>query len=224
MKNIIKLIVLVISGINISYGQQSKSGNEENGLMRVNLYGSYAFEDSFDSYYDYGNYYQGQLQDGFQYGMGVEFQVKPNSYVELLYLREDTSAPTQYYNGGLYDKFADFDVAMNYILLAGNKSFRKSGSMVEGFGGLMAGMVVIGVDNPASNYSETATKFAWGVKGGMIVWASKKVGVKLQAQMLSATQSVGGGVFFGTGGVGAGVSAYSSLYQFSLGGGLVFNL
>jgi hypothetical protein len=50
------------------------------------------------------------------------------------------------------------------------------------------------------------------------------VGVKLQAQLLSITQSVGGGVFFGTGGASAGISSYSSVYQFSLGGGLVFEL
>ena len=35
---------------------------------------------------------------------------------------------------------------------------------------------------------------------------------------------MGGGLYFGTGGAGAGVSTYSSYYQFNLGGGLVFKL
>lgn len=203
------------------YGQDMGGSGRS---VRLNLYGSYAFEDGFDSYYDYGNYYQGTLKDGFQYGGGIEVELQDDVYLEVLYLREDTHAPTQYYNGGLYDKFADFDIAMNYIMLGGTKSFRNPGSAFEGFGGLMAGVGVINIDNPTTNNSQNATKFAWGLKAGAVIWASKRVGIKLQGQMLSITQSVGGGVYFGTGGTGAGVSSYSSLYQFTLGGGLVFEL
>jgi hypothetical protein len=42
--------------------------------------------------------------------------------------------------------------------------------------------------------------------------------------LLSAVQAVGGGLYFGTGGAGAGVSGFSTFYQFSLGGGLVFKI
>ena len=51
-----------------------------------------------------------------------------------------------------------------------------------------------------------------------------KVAIKLQGQLMSAVQSAGGGLYFGTGGAGAGVSTYSSMYQFGLGGGLVISL
>jgi hypothetical protein len=44
----------------------------------------------------------------------------------------------------------------------------------------------------------------------------------LQAQLQSAVQAFGGGLFVGTGGVGAGVNSYSTIMQFGLGGGLVF--
>jgi hypothetical protein len=194
------------------------------GQTRINLYGAYTFEDSFDSYYDNGNYYQGQFQGGFQYGIGVEREIRSGVSVELSYLRLDTNAPTQYYDGGLFDQYADFDVSLNYIMLGANRSFTKPGSKVEGFGGFMAGVGIVNIDNPTTNKSDSATKFAWGLKGGATIWATKKVGVKLQAQLLSITQSIGGGVYFGTGGAGAGVSSYSSVYQFSLGGGLVFEL
>ncbi|WP_396158861.1 hypothetical protein [Flavobacterium sp.] len=217
---------LLLFSSSILYSQQINNTTSSNNkkAIRVNLYGSYTFEDSFDSYYDAGNYYQGQLQDGMQYGAGVEFEIHPNTFLELSYLRQDTNAPTQYYNGGLFDKYADFDVTMNYIMLGGNHSFRRPNSQIEGFGGLMAGMAIIDIKNPNSNYSDSVTKFAWGAKGGAIIWATKAIGVKLQAQLLSVTQSVGGGIAIGTGGVGAGVSSYSSIYQFSLGGGLVFAL
>lgn len=204
----------------------AQDGGGSGRSIRVNLYGSYAFEDGFDSYYDYGNYYQGTIEDGFQYGGGIEVELKNDTYLEILYLREDTNAPTQYYNGGLYDKYANFDVALNYIMLGGNKYFGKPGSSVQGFGGFMAGIGIVNIDSatPSVNYSESATKFAWGLKAGAVIWASDVVGIKLQGQMLSIAQSVGGGVYFGTGGAGAGVSSYSSLYQFTLGGGLVFEL
>ena len=216
MKNTIRLIVTVFMlSCTASYAQNN---------FRLNLYGAYTFEDNFDSYYDFGNYYQGQLQDGFQYGLGIELEVHPNSFVELSYLREGTHAPTQYYDGGVFNKYANFDVDLNYILLGGTRSFRAPDSDFEGFVGIMAGIGVIGIDNPNNNISDSATKFAWGLKAGVTYWASKNVGIKFQGQMLSITQSVGGGVYFGTGGVSTGVSSYSSLYQFSLGGGLVFDL
>jgi hypothetical protein len=224
MKNVFKLLVTVFLTVsNFSFAQGTAIGEKSDNSLRINLYGSYAFKDSFNSYYDYGNYYQGQLQDGFQYGLGLEFEIKPSLNIEVLYLREDTNAPTQYYNGGDFDKYDDFSVSMNYVLLAGNKCFRKKGSVFEGFGGIMAGVAIIGIDG-SSNYSQTATKFAWGAKCGAIVWATDNVGLKFQCQLISAVQSLGGGAAFGTGGLGVGVSANSSLYQMTLGGGLVFNL
>ena len=130
----------------------------------LTFYGAYAFEDSFDSYYDYENYYQGQLQDGFQYGIGAEFEVRPNSFVEISSLREDTNALTQYYDGGIFDKYANFEVAMNYVLLGASRSSRKPGSAIEGFGGFMARLGILNIQNPNTNKSNSATKFAWGLR------------------------------------------------------------
>jgi hypothetical protein len=66
--------------------------------------------------------------------------------------------------------------------------------------------------------SGSATKFAWGFRGGVLLNASEKIGIKLSASLLSAVQGAGAGVYLGTGGAGAGVSTYSSMYQFALGG------
>jgi hypothetical protein len=208
----------------ISFAQDTTSDFRSGPSIRLNLYGAYAFDDSFDSYYDYENYYEGTLQGGFIYGGGIEYELARNSFIELSYQRLDTNAPTRYYAGGLFDQYADFDVAANYIMLGGNRSFRKPGAMIEGFGGLSAGMAIVNIENPNTGNSDNLTKFAWGMKAGAIVWASDKVGIKLQGQLLSVTQSVGGGIYFGTGGGGAGVSSYSTFYQFTLGGGLVFDL
>jgi len=88
----------------------------------------------------------------------------------------------------------------------------------------MLGMGVFNVTNPDNQVSDGATKFAWGLKAGANIWASERVGLKLQASLLSAVQAFGGGIYFGTGGAGAGVTGVSTFYQFVLGGGLVFNL
>ena len=218
------VLVVYLTISNVGFAQSVTNVKKSDNSLRVNLYGSYAFKDSFNSYYDYGNYYQGQLQDGFQYGIGFECEIKPSVNVEILYLREDTNAPTQYYNGGLFDKYDDFNIGMNYILIGGNKSFRKEGSVIEPFGGIMAGMAIIGLDSSNTDYSRTVSKFAWGAKCGAVIWATENVGIKLQSQLISTVQSLAGGAVFGTGGVGVGVSTNSSLYQMTLGGGVVFNL
>jgi hypothetical protein len=42
--------------------------------------------------------------------------------------------------------------------------------------------------------------------------------------VLSAVQYVSGGLYFGTGGAGTGISSLSSMFQFGLDGGLVFKV
>ena len=92
----------------------------------------------------------------------------------------------------------------------------------EPYGGLELGMVISNLENPLSGASASNTNFAWGLKIGTNIFFSEKVGLKIQADLRSATQAAGGGFYFGTGGAGVGVSSYSTIYQFGLGGGLVF--
>lgn len=191
---------------------------------RVNLYGAYVFDDKFDSYYSSSSYYQGKIKGGFQWGGGIEYSLRPEYGVELLYLRQSTHAPTTYAISSVNTNETNFDLGLNYIMLAGSRRALSSNDKLEGFGGLMLGMVIADLKDPDSGRSASATKFAWGLRLGGIVWASEAVGIKLQAQLLSAVQSAGGGFYFGTGGAGAGVSTYSTIYQFSLGGGLVFKV
>src|SRR5262245_37195073 len=86
---------------------------------RFNVYGGYLFDDSFDTYYSSTDYVNGKIKGGFQYGGGIEFIVREGYGVELLYYRQDTQVPVNYYNGLPISK--TLDVGVNYILLAGNK-------------------------------------------------------------------------------------------------------
>ena len=190
--------------------------------VRLNGYATYAFDDNHvDSYYSETSFFEGAFKGGFEWGGGLEVLPAPGMGVEFTYLRLDSKAPIEYYDGGI--EFTEFDIAHNYLFLGFNK-YVNVNPRVEPYGGLMLGMAIYDVTNPENSYSDSATKFAWGLKGGLNIWANERVGLKMQAALISAVQAVGGGVYFGTGGAGAGVSGFSTYYQFNLGGGLVFKL
>ncbi len=214
MKKLILIILVACFMPSLSMSQK----------LRLNLYGAYVFDDQFDSYYDAYNYYDGTIEGGLQWGVGLGYMVNPYYQVELLYQRQDATAPTQYAgsNFGSGIEFTNFDLGINYVMVAGLRSVSKPDSPVEGYAGLMLGCAFADITNPETDYSGSTTKFAWGLKGGCNIWLSEVIGIKLQAQLLSAAQSMGGSFYFGTGGSGAGVSTYSSIFQFSLGGGLAF--
>jgi hypothetical protein len=192
---------------------------------RLNGYAVYVFDDKFDSYYSNSDYYNGKFKGGLQWGVGLEYMPSSMNGIELIYLNQQTTAPTSYWAPGqLTEKHTNFDVGFNWAMLAFNRYMRKPGSKVEGFGGGMLGAAFINVENPDNGTDNSATKFAWGLRLGANIWASEKMAIKLQAQLMSAVQGAGGGLYFGTGGAGAGVSTYSSMMQFGLGGGLCFAL
>ena len=192
---------------------------------RLNGYAVYVFDDQFDSYYSNSDYYNGKFKGGLQWGVGLEYLPGPMNGIELVYLNQQTTAPTSYWAPGqIAEKHTNFDVGFNWAMLAFNRYLKKPGSKVEGFGGGMLGAAFINVDNPDNNTSNSATKFAWGFRLGANIWASERVAIKLQGQLMSAVQGAGGGLYFGTGGAGAGVSTYSSMLQFGLGGGITFAL
>lgn len=190
--------------------------------VRLHGYALYAFDDNYvGSYYSASSYFEGAIKGGFQYGGGLEVKPYPAAGVEISYLRLDSNAPMEYYDDGIVN--TNFDLAQNWVMLSFNKYVPTNGG-VEPYGGLQIGMDILNVVNPTTGSTGNATKFAWGIKGGVNVFANEKVGIKLQLSLLSAVQAVGGSFYFGTGGAGAGVSTFSTYYQFNLGGGLVFGV
>ncbi|HEY6979269.1 MAG TPA: hypothetical protein VH396_23395 [Chitinophagaceae bacterium] len=221
MKKNIFLLSLLTTMFSYSYSQ----GNSPN--IRLNAYGAYVFDDKVDNGYTYNTsgYFSGTLQGGFLWGGGLEFRLHDYYGLELLYQRLDTHAPVDYWDyGSNRSKSANLKVGINYIMLGGARSLHPN-AKAEPYGGFMLGMAIVNTENPEeNNSSHSATKFAWGLRGGANIWASERVGIKLQAQLLSVPQGAGGGLYFGTGGAGVGVSTYSTVLQFVLGGGLTFKL
>jgi hypothetical protein len=190
--------------------------------FRLNAFAGYVFDDHVESYYSTTSYYEGTIKGGFRWGGGLEYMVNPAYGINLIYLTQSTTAPLNYYDNnppaGLKNR--EFDLTTHWIMLGGARYMRKD--KLEPYGGLEIGMVISNLENPLSGASASNTNFAWGIKLGTNIFFSEKVGLKIQADLRSATQAAGGGFYFGTGGAGVGVSSYSTIYQFGLGGGLVF--
>jgi hypothetical protein len=219
MQHDMKKITLLIFVISIfSYGAKAQK-------IRANAYGAYVFDDSFESYYSDYVYYHGKIKGGFRGGIGLEYMMRPTSSLEVLWVHQSTTAPTTYRPEGYFaEQRADLDLNLDYIMLAGQSYIRNADGAFEGYGGLMAGMAIVGAENPNTGGTGSATKFAWGARLGANIWVTPRIGIKLQADLLSIVQGAGGGLYFGTGGAGAGISTYSTMYQFGLGGGLTFKI
>lgn len=172
---------------------------------------SYTFADQFDTQYG-----TGKIQDGFQWGAGLEFGLSETAAVELIYQNIKTDA---YYQG--FDGRYDGKVGINYAMLGGTR-YAPLNDKISGFGSVDLGAAW---SNPDSSLdSESVTKFAIGGRLGARIKASEKVSLRLHAQLLSPVQWAGGGFYFGTGGGGAGVSTGSTIWQFNLGGSLNFRI
>ena len=190
--------------------------------MQLNLYGMYIFDDHVEGSGDGGYYFSGVVKGGFQGGIGLQFNLRDNYGIELLYMRQDTHVDFDRFEIPNHDpETPNPKLTANYVMLAGVKTV-KTGKKAEPYGGFMLGANFLNVDADGDVQGGSATKFAWGLRLGTNIWASERIGIKLQAQLLSSVQGVGGGIYLGTGGAGAGVSTYSSVLQFGLGGGLTF--
>jgi len=189
--------------------------------LRLNGYASYLFDDSFDNRYTSTSYLTGRINGGFQWGVGLTYMLQQDYGLELMYYRQDTDGPVNYYrNGPVSDVL---DVGINYIMLGGVR-YLQVHPVFEPYGGLMAGMVIYSNKNPEINEPGSITKFAWGLRLGSNIWLSEQIGLKVQTHLFSAVQGIGGSFYLGTGGSGAGINAYSTLFQFGLGGGLTIKL
>jgi hypothetical protein len=215
MRKLIFAVLLLVSG----------SAMAQNGF-RLNGYANYIFDDRVDSYYSNNTYFDGKIKGGFQWGLGAQFLLSPFNSIELTYYNHNTSGVADYrsQSSGNIERGVNFDVVLNWIMLNGVRHLQKPGGKFEAWGSGGLGVCIINTTNEKTGNNANATKFAWQFRGGGTFWASERVGIKLNAQLQSAVQSVGGGFYIGTGGSGVGVSSYSSLLQFGLGGGIAVKL
>lgn len=191
--------------------------------LRLNAYAAYTFDDGFDVYGDANNYYSGTLKGGSQFGLGLQYAFNPYSAAEILWIHRSATAPATFKFGiGNNPRSETFEVKHDYIMLSGDGLYSKSAKF-EGNAGFMAGVLISNVDAPSANASGDKTNFAWGGRVGGTVWATPKLGIKLQAMILSSSTATGGDTYWGYWGP-VYLTTYTTLWQFSLGGGLALKL
>ena len=189
---------------------------------RINLYSAYVFDDGFDVFNDANTYYNGKVKGGYQWGAGVEYLFTPQSSAEILYLHRGTTVPANFkFGSGTQARSETFDLKHDFIMLSGDGHFAKG--KAEGYAGLMAGVLISNLEAPSLGKSSSNTNFAWGGRIGTNIWVSSKMGIKLQALILSASRATGGDYYWSWYGP-IYLTEYSTLWQFGLGGGLTFKM
>jgi len=190
--------------------------------IRLNAYSAFTLDDQVDSHYSSSNYYDGTIKGGYQWGAGVEYMVSPTRGIELKYLRQDASAPMVYFYSD--ERRQDFNLGLNYILLGGNNYFKTAGEMIEPYVGAGLGVAIISVKNPIQNGNSSLTKFAFNLKAGTNIWVTKRVGIKLEANLLSAVKGASNAFYLKNDISGIGLTSPTTILQFGLGGGLTYRI
>ncbi|WJS93081.1 porin family protein [Flavobacterium johnsoniae] len=202
MKKYSLLLVVFLSAI----GMQAQDARS----FSLNLYGGYVFSDKVE----YDNAY-GYVEDGFEYGAGLEYFFMQNSSVELKYNRLDTKLPL-YGPLGNQINAGDDKGAINYILLDYTHYF-DTGSNLLPYLGAGAGVAIL--ETPQSG---SGTYFGWEIKGGVKIKTASSVSINLNAYLQSMAAAVGDSYYWTYYGI-VGVTDYVSTYQFGLGAVLSFN-
>jgi hypothetical protein len=192
--------------------------------IRINGYLSHAFDDYVYSERDDPTQFEGVLQGGKLWGIGIELMPDDEFGLEFMYKQISSEAPMDYEN-----EFGEFvsetlDYKCQYYMLCSNQYLPDLGEVVELYGGGMAGLAVFKFKAPEQFGFNSSTKFAYGLRCGANIWFTPLIGLRLQAELVSAVQSVTAGVYFDYDGIEPGLYGNSSNYQFNLGGGLVFRL
>ena len=191
--------------------------------VRLNFYTGYTFDDGFDVVNDANTYYNGTVKGGVQWGAGLQYMFNKQSSAEILYLHRSTTVPANFkLSSNTQLRSETFDLKHDFIMLSGDGHFGNGGK-AEGYAGLMAGVLISHLEAPSLGKSSSNTNFAWGGRVGTNIWFSPKLGLKLQALILSASRATGGDYYWSWYGP-VYLTSYSTLWQFSLGGGLAFKL
>jgi len=203
MKSKHLLLIFILSSI----GASAQSSNS----FLLNLYGGYTFSDRVD--FDVSH---ATVEDGFEYGAGLEYFFMENSSIELKYKRLDSNLPVYGLNNEQINSDDDKS-ALNYILLDYTHYFKLSSDTVMPFLGAGGGLGIL--ETPQSG---NGTYFAWDIKAGVKIKTNSPLSINLHAYLESMSAAVGNDYYWTYYGL-VGVSDYVSTFQFGLGASLSYD-
>jgi len=179
--------------------------------LEITPFGGYVFPVTWNA--SSGSiYFQGNAQYGGMINIGVSRVID----VDLIYNRIDTKANPSI----LGYPTNEIPLSINYMMVGFTKNFRVN-NVVSPFLGLNLGACLL---YPKSSEYYSYWFFAAGIDGGVKLYFSKYIGLRLQAQLMMPVQGQGFYFYYGTGGGGSGVTFSAPLVDFGFTSGLIFRI
>ncbi len=162
------------------------------------------------------------------YGMTIDFSIRRDIQIELMYNRLDTRLVLKEYPTGVNRDL--FDLGVNYFHIGGLYRAQEieKGYLFTTFS-LGATLFSPKVDTYETEDGEVLNvsddwRFSIALGGGIKYFISDKIGIRTQIRILMPIYFAGGGLYFGTGGSGVSLGAGTNLLQGDITGGLIFVL
>ena len=157
------------------------------------------------------------LDDAFSYGFGIDIGVDRYMQAEISWSMSASKANLDQYLG---EDLPLSDLFIHHFQ-AGALIEPKKGEKVSPFGLITLGASLF---HPTKEIYDDQLRFSFAVAGGVKVYVSEKVGLRFQARLIVPMQFAGTSVWFGSGGGGVSVGAYTSFVEADFTGGLFIAL
>ncbi|MCR9013944.1 outer membrane beta-barrel protein [Aquiflexum gelatinilyticum] len=159
-----------------------------------------------------------RLGDGQNWGGNLGFSLNEFMEIEVSYNYMATRATA---SSPLLNDRVDVRTQVHYAMIGANRLFPTSDAMTF-FAGMKMGTGTLAF--PDGEY-RNITKFSIGLQGGMKYFASERVGIRLQANLMMPVLAAGGSLWWSPGGgTAVGVSTFSPIVQFGFTGGIILRL
>lgn len=178
------------------------------------------------SYMWTGSYqiYEGEIymEDGSEWGGTIDFAFRPDAKIEFAYSYTASHATFQRtYYGGTSPALENLDnpVSIQYFQLGSIYQVPKG--KAQPFIGLLLGAVLFHPSGNAQGLElNDQWNFAVSLNGGVKIYMSDRLGIRLQGRLLLPMYFTGGSMYVGTGGGGVAVGAGIPVVQGDVGAGV----
>ncbi len=163
-----------------------------------------------------------RLRDDMNYGLVLDFTVNRSAQVEASYTRQDTKLDFDEFRVG---RRSIYDVSVNVWQIGGQYRFNPMATVRPFFSGTL-GFTHYGVGDKLDEEAPDLTSdtfFSVVFGGGVKIFPSRRIGIRLAGHLYSTILSSGGGFWCGTGGCGIGLSGWG-VWQGDVQAGLTFAL
>lgn len=174
----------------------------------------YSFPERNDFYDVYG-----RVAGGLNLGAAVNFNVNRDFGIEVLYNHVSTNSGLYNYGYDGGSQITGGNLKLDYIMAGPVFSGNIPNSTVRPFLGLLLGAAILTPDPGFQSNSY----FTVGFQLGTNIYINPRLAVQLKAQLLSPVAGAGG-AFYYSDYYGGGINPNQSIYQFTLGGGLIIGL